>query len=147
MISAENFSDIRKSGYLLYKRALISIAVSFYTELRTVNMLKRQRDNTPPTSDDEEFQPKLRESDDEYDIRPPRRKRRAMVIYLDTESSDDEDDKICLLIILLRQSTRRNPDYFELKEKFQSNIKTFPDNASPYQFISRLFDRLVKDIK
>ena len=54
-------------------------------------MLKRQRDNTPPTSDDEEFQPKLRESDDEYDIRPPRRKRRTMVIYLDTESSDDED--------------------------------------------------------
>ena len=30
---------------------------------------------------------------------------------------------------------------------FQINIKTFPDNISPYQFISRLFDRLVEDIK
>ena len=45
----------------------------FTTELRTVKMVKRQRDNTPPTSDDKEPQPKL-------------------VDYSDTESSDDEDD-------------------------------------------------------
>ena len=36
-------------------------------------MFKRQRDINPPTSDDEEYQPKL-------------------VDYSDTESSDDEDN-------------------------------------------------------
>ena len=57
-------------------------------------MVKRQRDNTPPTSDDEEPQPKLvnysdtESSDDEDDIRPPPRKRRARTMY-----SDDEDDE------------------------------------------------------
>ena len=56
--------------------------------------------------------------------------------------------KILLLKTLLRQSTRRILDYFELKDKkFQLNIKTFPGNVLPYQFISRLYDRLVKDIK
>ena len=60
-------------------------------------MFKRQRDITPPTSDNEEYQPKLvdysdtESSDDEDNIRPPPRKRRPMVIYSDTESSDDED--------------------------------------------------------
>ena len=57
-------------------------------------MVKGQRDNIPPTSDDEE--PKLKlvdysdteSSDNEDDIRPPPRKRRAMTMY-----SDDEDDE------------------------------------------------------
>ena len=57
-------------------------------------MVKRQRDNTPPTSDDEDPQPKLvdysdtESSDNEDNIRPPPRKRRAMTMY-----SDDEDDE------------------------------------------------------
>ena len=57
-------------------------------------MVKQQRDNTPPTSDDEEPQPNLvdysdtESSDDEDDIKPPSRKRRAMTMY-----SDDEDDE------------------------------------------------------
>ena len=60
-------------------------------------MFKRQRDITPPTSDDEESQPKLvnysdtESSDDEDNIRRPPRKRRPMVIYSVTESLDDED--------------------------------------------------------
>ena len=45
----------------------------FTRELRTVNMFKRQRDITPSTSDDEEYQPKLLD-------------------YSDTESSDGEDN-------------------------------------------------------
>ena len=55
-------------------------------------MVKRQRDNTPPTSDDKEPQPKFvdysdtESSDDEDDIRPPPRKRRAMTMH-----SDDDD--------------------------------------------------------
>ena len=66
----------------------------FTTELRTVKMVKRQRDNTPPTSDDKEPQSKLvdysdtESSDDEDDIKPPPRKRRARTMY-----SDDEDDE------------------------------------------------------
>ena len=62
-------------------------------------MFKRQRDITPPTSDDEEPRRRLvdysdtESSDDEDNIRPPPRKRRPMVIYSDTESSDDEDDE------------------------------------------------------
>ena len=63
------------------------------TDLRTVKMVKRQRDNTQPTCDDEELEPKLKlvnysdsESSDDEHIRPPPRKRRAMSIY-----SDDED--------------------------------------------------------
>ena len=53
-------------------------------------MVKRLRDNTPPTSDE----PKLvdysdtESSDDEDDIKPPPRKRRPMTMY-----SDDEDDE------------------------------------------------------
>ena len=62
-------------------------------------MFKRQRDITPPTSDDEEPRRRLvdysdtESLDDEDNIRPPPRKRRPMVIYSDTESSDDEDDE------------------------------------------------------
>ena len=62
-------------------------------------MFKRQRDITPPTSDDEESQPKLvdfsdtESSDNEENIRPQPRKRRPMVIYSDTENSDDEGDE------------------------------------------------------
>ena len=59
-------------------------------------MVKRQRDNTPSTSDDKESQPKLKlvdysdteSSDEEDNMRPPPRKGRAMTMY-----SDDEDDE------------------------------------------------------
>ena len=71
----------------------------FTRKLRTVNIFKLQRDITPHTSDDKEYQPNLvdysdtKSSDNEDNIRPTPRKRRAMVIYSDTESSDDEDDE------------------------------------------------------
>ena len=114
-------------------------------------MFKRQRDITPPTSDDEEYQPKLvdysdtESSDDEDNIRPPPRKRRPMVIYSDTESSDDEDLTFYYSIKTVNEKKSR---LFRAQGKeFQLNIKTFPDNISPYQFISRLFDQLVEDIK
>ena len=50
-------------------------------------MVKRHRNDTPPTLDDEESQPKLKlvdyldNKDDEDTIRPPAQKRRAMAIY------------------------------------------------------------------
>ena len=112
-------------------------------------MVKRQRDNTPPTSDDEE--PKLKlvdysdteSSDDEDDIRPPPRKRRAMTMY-----SDDEDDEDLTSYFTIKAVNEKKSRLFRAQGKeFQLNIKTFPDNVSPYQFISRLFDRLVEDIK
>ena len=117
-------------------------------------MFKRQRDITPPTSDDEEYQPKLvdysdtESSDDEDNIRPPPRKRRPMVIYSDTESSDDEDDEDLTSYYSIKTVNEKKSIIFQTQGKeFQLNIKTFPDNDSPYQFISRLFDRLVEDIK
>ena len=114
-------------------------------------MVKQQRDNTPPTSDDEEPQPKLKfvdysdtkSSDDEDDIRPPPRKRRAMTMY-----SDDEDDEDLTSYYTIRAVNEKKSRLFQAQGKeFQLNIKTFPDNVSPYQFISRLFDQLVEDIK
>ena len=112
-------------------------------------MVKRQRDNTPPTSDDIEPQPKLvdysdtESSDDEDDIRPPPRKRRAMTMY-----SDYEDDEDLTSYFTIKAVNEKKSRLFRAQGKeFQLNIKTFPDNVSPYQFISRLFDRLVEDIK
>ena len=106
-------------------------------------MFKRQRDITPPTSDDEEPRRRLvdysdtESSDDEDNIRPSPRKRRPMVIYSDTESSDDEDVEVLLLIIVSRQSTRRSLDYFELKGKnFNSTSRlslTMFRHTSSYQ--------------
>ena len=114
-------------------------------------MLKQQRDITPHTSDDEEYQPKLvdysdtESSDDEDNIRPPPRKRRPMVIYSDTESSDDEDLTSYYTIKTVNEKKSR---LFRAQGKeFQLNIKTFPDNIPHLQFISRLFDQLVEDIK
>ena len=112
-------------------------------------MVKRQRDNTPPTFDDEEPKPKLvdysdtESSDDEDDIRPPPRKRRAMTMY-----SGDEDDEDLTSYFTIKAVNEKKSRLFRAQGKeFQLNIKTFPDNVSPYQFISRLFDRLVEDIK
>ena len=112
-------------------------------------MVKRQRDNTPPTSDDKEPQPKLvdysntESSDDEDDIRPPPRKRRAITMY-----SDDEDDEDLTSYFTIKAVNAKKSRLFRAQGKeFQLNIKTFPDNVSPYQFISRLFDQLVEDIK
>ena len=117
-------------------------------------MFKRQRDITPPTSDDEEYQPKLADysdtesSDDDDNIRPPPRKRRPMVIYSDTESSDDEDDEDLTSSYTIKTVKEKKSRLFRAQGKeFQLNTKTFPDNVSPYQFLSRLFDQLVEDIK
>ena len=117
-------------------------------------MFKRQRDITPPTSDDEEYQPRLvdysdtESSDDEDYIRPPPRKRRPMVIYSDTESSDDEDDEDLTSYYSIKTVKEKKSRLFRAQGKeFQINIKTFPDNVPHLQFISRLFDRLVEDIK
>ena len=118
------------------------------------NMFKRQRDITPPTSDDEEYQPRLvdysdkESSDDEDNIRPPPRKRRPMVIYSDTESSDDEDNEDLTSYYSIKTVNEKKSRIFRVQGKeFQLNIKTFPDNVPHLEFISRLFDRLVEDIK
>ena len=95
------------------------------------------------------IQPKLvdysdtESSDDEDDIRPPPRKRRAMTMY-----SDDEDGKDLTSYYTIKAVNEKKSRLFRAQGKeFQLNIKTFPDNVSPYQFISRLFDQLVEDIK
>ena len=89
-------------------------------------MFKQQRDITPPTSDDEESQPKL-------------------VDYSDTKHSDDEDLTSYYTIKTVNEKKSR---IFQAKGKeFQLNIKTFPDNVPHLQFIPRLFDWLVEDIK
>ena len=84
------------------------------------------------------------ESSDEEDyIRPPPRKGRAMTMY-----SDDEDDEDLTSYYTIKAVNEKKSRLFRAQEKkFQLNIKTFPDNVSPYQFISRLFDQLVRDIK
>ena len=112
-------------------------------------MVKRQRDNTPPTSHDKDPQPKLvdysdtESSDDEDDIRPPTRKGRAMTLY-----SDDKDDEDLTSYHSIKAVNEKKSRLFRAQGKeFQLNVKTFPDNVSPYQFISRLFDQLVEDIK
>ena len=119
-------------------------------------MFKRQRDITctPPTSDDVEPRRRLvdysdtESSDDEDNIRPPPRKRRPMVIYSDTESSDDEDDEDLTSYYTIKTVNEKKSRIFRAQGKeFQLNVKTFPDNVPPYQFIPRLFDRLVEDIK
>ena len=98
-------------------------------------MVKRQRDNTPPTSDDKEPQPKLvdysdtESSDDEDDIKPPPRKRRARTMY-----SDDEDDEDLTSYYTIKAVNEKKSRLFRAQGKeFQLNIKTFPDNVSPYQ--------------
>ena len=117
-------------------------------------MFKRQRDITPPTSDDEESQPKLvdysdtESSDDEDNIRPPPSKRRPMVIYSDTENLDDEDDEDLTSYYTIKTVNEKKSRIFRAQGKeFQLNIKTFPDNVPHLQFIPRLFDWLVEDIK
>ena len=99
-------------------------------------MFKRQRDITPTTSDDEEYQPKLvdysdiESSDDEDNIRPPPRKRRPMVIYSDTENSDDEDDEDLTSYYSIKTVKEKKSKLFRAQGKeFQLNIKTFPDNV------------------
>ena len=79
-------------------------------------------------------------SDNEDDIRPPPRKRRAMTMY-----SDDED---LTSYYTIKAANEKKSRLFRAQGKeFQLNIKTFLDNVSPYEFISRLFDQLVEDIK
>ena len=95
-------------------------------------MFKRQRDISPPTSDDEEYQPKLvdysdtESSDHEDNIRPPPRKRRPMVIYSDTESSDDEDDGDLTSYDTIKTVNEKKSRIFQAQGKeFQLNVKTF----------------------
>ena len=71
-----------------------------------------------------------------------------MVIYSDTESSDDEDDEDLTSYYTIKTVNEKKSRLFRAQGKeFQLNIKTFPDNVPHLQFISRLFDRLVEDIK
>ena len=71
-----------------------------------------------------------------------------MVIYSDTESSDDQDDEDLTSYYTIKTVKKKKSRIFRAQGKeFQLNIKTFPDTVSPYQFIPRLFDRLVKNIK
>ena len=74
-------------------------------------------------------------SNDEDDIRPPPRKRRAMTVY-----SDDEDDKDLTSYYIIKAVNKKSRLFRAQGKEFQLKIKTFPDNVSPYQFISRLFD-------
>ena len=87
-------------------------------------------------------------SDDDDNIRPPPRKKRPMVIYSDTESSDDEENEDLTSYFTIKSVDEKKSIIFRAQGKeFQLNIKTFPDNVPPYQFIPRLFDQLVEDIK
>ena len=62
--------------------------------------------------------------------------------------SDDEDDEDLTSYYTIKAFNEKKSRLFRAQGKeFQLNIKTFPDNVSPYQFISRLFDQLVEDIK
>ena len=93
-------------------------------------MFKRQRDITPPTSDDEEPQPKLvdysdtESSDDEDNIRPSPRKRRPMVIYSDTESSDDEDDEDLTSYYSIKTVNKKN--FSSSRERVSTQHQDFP---------------------
>ena len=111
-------------------------------------MVKRHRDNTQPTSDDEEPQPKLKlvdysdtkSSDDEDDIRPTPRKRRAMTMY-----SDDEDDDDLTSYYTIRAVKEKKSRLFQAQGKeFQLNIKTLPDNV---RHISSYQDCLINWLK
>ena len=114
-------------------------------------MVKRQRNDTPPTSDGEEPQPKLKlmdysdrvSEDDEDTIRPPARKRRAMTIY-----SDEEDEEDLSSYFAIKTVNDKKSRLFRAQGKeFLLNIKVFPDNGLSLQFIPRLFDQLVEEIK
>ena len=114
-------------------------------------MVKRQRIGTQPTSDDEELQPKLKlvdysdteSEDDEDTIRPPSRKRRAMTIYSDEEDEEDLSSYFTIKPVI----DKRSRLFCAQGKEFLLNIKAFPDNVSPLQFIPRLFDQLVEEIK
>ena len=154
----ENFqlliSENLSFGFFQYKRSS-----DFYCSINSVENFEEStclsdRDITPPTSDDEEPRRRLvdysdtESSDDEDNIRPPPRKRRPMVIYSDTESSEDEDDEDLTSYYTIKTVNEKKSRLFRAQGKeFQLNIKTFPDNVPHLQFISRLFDWLVEDIK
>ena len=71
-----------------------------------------------------------------------------MVIFSDTENSDDEDDEDLTSYYTIKTVNEKKSRIFRAQGKeFQLNIKTFPDNVPHLQFIPRLFDWLVEDIK
>ena len=66
-----------------------------------------------------------------------------MTIY-----SDDEGDVDLTSYYNIKAVNEKSSRLFRANGKeFQLNIRTFPDNVSPYQFISILLDGLVEDIK
>ena len=109
-------------------------------------MVKRQRDNTPPTSDDKDPQPKLvdysdtESSDDEDDIRPPPRKRRARTMY-----SDDEDDEDLTSYYTIKAVNEKKSRLFELKGKnFNSTSRL---SLTMFRHISSYQDCLISWLK
>ena len=59
---------------------------------------------------------------------------------------DDEDDEDLTFYYTIKAVNKKKSRLFRAQAKeFQLNIKAFP--VLPYQFISRLFDQLVEDIK
>ena len=71
-----------------------------------------------------------------------------MVINSDTESSDDEYDEDLTSYYTLKAVNEKESGIFRAQGKeFQLNIKNFPDNVPHLQFIPRLFDQLVEDIR
>ena len=110
-------------------------------------MFKRQRDISPPTSDDEEPRRRLvdysdiESSDDEDNIRPPPRKRRPMVIYSDTESSDDEDDEDLTSYYTIKTVNEKKSRIFEFKGKSFSSTSRV--SLTMFRHISLYQDYLI----
>ena len=68
-----------------------------------------------------------------------------MAIYIDT--GDEDDDDLTSYFIIKTVNEKKSRLFRTEGKEFLLNIKTFPDNVSHVQFIPRLFDPLVEDIK
>ena len=80
---------------------------------------------------------------DEDTIRAPAWKRRAMTIY-----SEEEDEEDLSSYFTIKTVNDKKSRLFRAQGKeFLLNIKAFPENVSPLQFIPRIFDQLVEEIK
>ena len=83
------------------------------------------------------------ENDDDQIRPPPRKKKRAMVIYSDSEE-EDSFDPFYTIIAKSEIESRK----FKTKSKmYLVDVKKFPDKTSPVEFISRLYQQMVDDIK
>ena len=84
------------------------------------------------------------EDDDDQIRPPPRKKKRAMVIYSDSEEEEDSFDSFYTIKAKSEIESRK----FKTKSKVYSvDVKKFPDKTSPVEFIPRLFQQVVDDIK